>query len=342
MTCRILSALIAFTLIAHAESTVGLPNVLRTNGGATLDALSMMQGLAKPSVVQFRAPNREIVQLGVVLSEDGYLLAKASELPNLATLTVCWSDAVESKARLARTDPALDLALLKTNRADCVPVNWAAPATIPQGEWVAAFSRPKDEPIGLRLGNVSACERAVPSRGAAMGIEMKDTDGHDAVRVVDVAAQSPAEVAGLKPDDLIVSVDDLHVSGVVSVHDQLANRHPGDSVKLRVSRAGGEHDIAIRLASKSKILSNWTGEDYANGGVSLRTDGFPRAIQFQMPVSPHDMGGPLLNLDGKAIGITMARVDRVTTFALPVGTFWSAVQQWMAEDRNARPAPVVR
>jgi S1-C subfamily serine protease len=50
------------------------------------------------------------------------------------------------------------------------------------------------------------------------------------------------------------------------------------------------------------------------------------------------MGGPLINLDGKAIGINVARVDRVTTFALPMEVFLSKVQQWMVSDRQAEAA----
>jgi S1-C subfamily serine protease len=56
------------------------------------------------------------------------------------------------------------------------------------------------------------------------------------------------------------------------------------------------------------------------------------------------MGGPLLNLLGQAVGINIARVDRVTTFALPMEIFWPSVQQWIAEDRNppkAEPAASV-
>jgi S1-C subfamily serine protease len=40
-------------------------------------------------------------------------------------------------------------------------------------------------------------------------------------------------------------------------------------------------------------------------------------IQHDVSLPPTAMGGPLLNLDGKALGINVARVDRVTTYALP-------------------------
>ena len=39
-------------------------------------------------------------------------------------------------------------------------------------------------------------------------------------------------------------------------------------------------------------------------------------IQHDLPLPPEAMGGPVLDINGKAIGLNMARVDRVTTYAL--------------------------
>jgi serine protease Do len=39
-------------------------------------------------------------------------------------------------------------------------------------------------------------------------------------------------------------------------------------------------------------------------------------IQHDLPLPPEAMGGPVLDINGKAVGINMARVDRVTTYAL--------------------------
>lgn len=328
--------------LLHAESGIGLPNVLRTNGAATLDALSLLQSTTQPSVAQVIRTEGECVQLAVVVSEDGYLLTKASELPEGNEVLLGSADGTQCHARIAHVDRALDLALLKVTRADCIPVNWAAPTPLHQGEWVAAFSKPSDGPAVLRLGNISARERAIAGRGAALGIEMKDSESHDAVRIVDVGAQSPAEVAGLRPDDLIERVDDTPVTGIEMVHRYLDHRQPGDPVKLDVRRGTQQHGVTIRLASRSKIIANWTGEDYANGGVSLRTDNFADVMQFQMPLAPHDMGGPLIDLNGKVVGIAIARADRVTTYALPVKAFWNKLQEWLVADRKAQDGFEVR
>ena len=82
------------------------------------------------------------------------------------------------------------------------------------------------------------------------------------------------------------------------------------------------------------MLSNWEGEDFANGGVSLRNDNFPEVLQHDIPLLPADMGGPVATLEGKVVGINIARVDRVTTFALPVEAFWTEAQLWIKADRH--------
>ena len=155
------------------------------------------------------------------------------------------------------------------------------------------------------------------------------------VRIMDVGSESPADIAGLQTNDLLVAVDDQPVLGINTVEQTIARCQPGQQVKLRIRRGPNERECSVRLASRTKVVSNWEGEDYANGGVSLRTDNFPDVLQHQLPLTPHDMGGPLLNLNGVAVGINIARVDRVTTFALPMDSFWSKVQQWIVTDRQA-------
>ena len=50
---------------------------------------------------------------------------------------------------------------------------------------------------------------------------------------------------------------------------------------------------------------------------SKRVDDFPEIIQHDTPLSAAAMGGVLLDLKGRVIGLNIARLDRVTTFALP-------------------------
>ena len=54
-----------------------------------------------------------------------------------------------------------------------------------------------------------------------------------------------------------------------------------------------------------------------SGPVSKRKDNFPMILQHDLPLPKNSMGGPLFNLEGECIGFNIARVDRVTIYALP-------------------------
>jgi S1-C subfamily serine protease len=54
-----------------------------------------------------------------------------------------------------------------------------------------------------------------------------------------------------------------------------------------------------------------------SGAVSKRKDNFPIILQHDIPLPKESMGAPLFNIYGKCLGINIARVDRVTVFAIP-------------------------
>lgn len=327
---------IALVLVASAlpaQDAAPLPPDQQTNGLRTLDALSLVQSTTRPSIVQIIDEHGDTAQLGVVVTSDGYVITKASEVPGL-DLVFAWSDGTQSAASVVLMDRGLDLLLAKADREDTIPITWASSTQCDRGEWMLSFTKPSTSAMAVRLGNISASRRGIVGHGAALGIRM-DNSRNTGVRIVEVASESPAEAAGIRTEDVLIALDDQPVTDTSSLSRVMMTLQPGEQVKLRIRRGPSEHDCSVRLASKSKVVANWDGEDYANGGVSLRTDNFPDVLQHQLPLNPHDMGGPLLNLDGQAIGINIARVDRVSTFALPMETFWNKVQQWIVADRKA-------
>ena len=52
-----------------------------------------------------------------------------------------------------------------------------------------------------------------------------------------------------------------------------------------------------------------------------------------MPLTPQDVGTALCDLEGRAIGLNIARVDRVTNYALPSESFTKQVEDWIKADR---------
>jgi serine protease Do len=56
-----------------------------------------------------------------------------------------------------------------------------------------------------------------------------------------------------------------------------------------------------------------------NGHVSRRSQVFRELIDHDTVLLPWLCGGPLVDIDGKAIGLNIARAGRVSTYALPSG-----------------------
>jgi serine protease Do len=67
--------------------------------------------------------------------------------------------------------------------------------------------------------------------------------------IVDVTEGSPADKAGLKPEDVVVGVDGRRVEDNNDLSSYVAGKAPGTSVNLRVLRQGAEQAITVRLGT---------------------------------------------------------------------------------------------
>lgn len=70
--------------------------------------------------------------------------------------------------------------------------------------------------------------------------------------VDDVKPKSPADVAGLKPDDLIVYVDGLPVPSIQMLNEMLDKYRPNTEVKLEVRRGDKLSTLTLKLTDKPK------------------------------------------------------------------------------------------
>jgi len=69
----------------------------------------------------------------------------------------------------------------------------------------------------------------------------------DKVVIVEVAANSPAESAGLQPGDFIIAVNDIPVTSPATLHDQIYNRL-GEPITLTLAR--GEETFTVTLTPR--------------------------------------------------------------------------------------------
>jgi serine protease Do len=71
-----------------------------------------------------------------------------------------------------------------------------------------------------------------------------------------------------------------------------------------------------------------------SGDFSPRRSGFPRALQHDILGSRALQGGPLLDLDGRCIGMNIARANRSESFAIPVEELKGLAERLM---KQAKP-----
>jgi len=330
------SAVVLLTTTSlHAEAPrPTLPADQRTNGKQTLAAVEKLTPLTTACAARIESMLGRAICSATIVGEDGYVLIKASEVPDLDKARIKFSDGRVAELREIRRETRLDLLLAQAvGITGLRAVSFGAARSLTMGQWLCSVADTGKEP---RIGIVSANRRRIPGTGAALGIRMaeKSAEGDKGVRIIGIASESPAELAGLRENDVLLTIASEAVAQFREVHDIVNKRQPGDVLEVRYLRKDKEETCRVRLASRTKVLQNWEGEDFANGGISLRTDNFPEVLQHDIPLLPTDMGGPVATLEGKVVGINIARVDRVTTFALPVEAFWTEAQQWIQADRH--------
>jgi S1-C subfamily serine protease len=107
----------------------------------------------------------------------------------------------------------------------------------------------------------------------------------------------------------------------------------GDDLDLTVERKGGEKlDLKVRLAGRVDLFGEeMTRNDMMSGRVSKRRSGFPRVIQHDVIGNASTMGGPLLDLDGRCLGMNIARATRCETFAIPAADLKSLADRMISQ-----------
>ena len=107
--------------------------------------------------------------------------------------------------------------------------------------------------------------------------------------------------------------------------DRIKTFKPGDKVHLKVERQTGRYsqilEIDIALSSRF-VAGDWRqkfqDQNMLGTKISDHSTGFPGLVlQHDTVLHPNECGGPLLNVEGKAVGINIARAGRVLSYAIP-------------------------
>ncbi|MCI0540836.1 MAG: PDZ domain-containing protein, partial [Verrucomicrobiales bacterium] len=206
------------------------------------------------------------------------------------------------------------------------PVQWAAGETL-VGHWVVT---PGVSEIPQAIGIVSVPMRKIPPPRALIGVQLDHRSS--AARIDRILPKLGAEKAGLKAGDLIVAVNGTPTNGGETLIKRLREFRDGQTVKLRVRREDQEFDASVELmiprpehSSREFDRADFMGR--MGSELSRRAEDFELAIQHDSILQAWQCGGPLVNLEGKAIGLNIARAGRVASYALPADLVQHAVQK---------------
>lgn len=282
--------------------------------------------LQESSVVVVDDKSRSI-GYGVVVSASGHLLTKASLIHDLDSYRIRY-DRKQFEVELLQESREWDLALLKIPVTDTIPVEFVA--VEPQlGDLIVSNGVTSLLKRRHKFGVISANAREIPVKVAALDFITKRVEGEANV-VAELVPKGVAESAGLQVGDRITSLDGVTIEpdDVIEVYYQ--DKWPGDLASLVVEREGQEIELSIPYQWRYKVYPNPMDRNEAmSGRISKRRNGFPRVIQHDIALSARSIGGPLLNLEGKCIGMNIARFSRAETYALPSTVIQKLLQGWL-------------
>jgi S1-C subfamily serine protease len=88
---------------------------------------------------------------------------------------------------------------------------------------------------------------------------------------------------------------------------------PGEKLLVAFERDGHRKTCTLTLDAEPYVHCPSAGSRYRN----FRSDDFPVVFEHDLPLTLDECGGPVISLDGKALGINIARVGEHGSLAIP-------------------------
>lgn len=270
---------------------------------------------ASQGTVRIKCEDKETA-LGMVVKPDGWIITKASELNGRIIIQL--KNGQDLDARIVGVHESFDLAMLKAEVKGLMPLDFVESNVAPVGNWVAT---PGLEADPLAVGVVSVGARKLPTRGFSvhpsssgyLGVALSEENA--STRITEVLPSTGAAKAGLKVNDIIIALGEKNVSNIEGFLAVLGKHKPGDTVLLRVKREDRELEVKATLGKRPPGRADF--QNQLGSALSERRIGFPVVLQHDTVLKPKDCGGPLVDLDGKVIGINIARAGRTESYAIP-------------------------
>lgn len=314
------------TLAKYSKSSPNFESLFEDVVAGARQSLAVVRskGLSRSPKARKRA-----IALGTVVSADGLVLTKASELRGDLYCEFASGDVVA--AELIGLDTENDLALLRAEASGLTVGDWATSDQTQTGDWLAT---PLDHTEEVEVGVVSVDARFIAPSKPFIGIFMNEAQP-TGILVVTVQEKSPADEGGLMARDVILKLDDQLVKDISDLRKCLQQYDAGDLVTLSILRNDKPKKIKLTLAERDKVSSENMRSNQQNSmgsRLSRRRKDFPLAFQHDTALQAAQCGGPIVDLNGKIVGVNIARAGRVSSLAIPFGEVAPIIERLRSGD----------
>ena len=275
------------------------------------------------SVVEIRRYGPTLT-LGTIMSSDGYILTKASEIEDFRRCECVLPDGRSVKFVEVGTDYAFDLMLIKVNVQGLTPVSWDKTGDVKAGRIVITTDSRGTPTLP---GVVSVASRKLPTATKGfLGVQLdqlSDKFGNrNGVGISNVFAGGAAKRYGVLKGDRVLTIDGATIRTREQMIDKVKTVPPFNKITMRIERDDGVKTLEIVLTPKfiddrEAMLERYRDTENFGKFASTHNSGFPEAIQHDTDLYPRQCGGPLFDISGKAIGLNIARAARVISYAIP-------------------------
>lgn len=299
---------------------------------------SLLIGLRSPvasaaaSTVKIFSEKRQVA-LGAIVQADGLVLTKLSEVENRPKIRVERSGKSYS-AKVFKQNEENDLAILKIEAKDLPVIAWSN-VTPKLGAFVLTASTERQP---LALGTYSVQPRST-REGEQAFLGVQPIVAMNGVRVTDIQRGSASYEAGIRDDDVIMKIAGKPTVDVASLVKVIREHRPGDQVTIDYQRNGVARTTQATFAGRGLASERAARFKMMNrlGAVPSRRDGnFPSVFQHDTPLFPEQCGGPIVDLDGRVIGLNIARKGRAASYALPATHVKTLIDEMLREDVASR------
>lgn len=267
------------------------------NLGKISNASRLLAQYVGPSVVNVHTHgrNREGQGSGVIIDEAGYIVTNEHVVRGIRSAEIMLSDGRRGSASVVGTDPATDVAVLKTELDDLIAAEWGDSDNLGVGDMVWAVGSPFGLEKSITFGIVSAKERrgstglyqeflqtdAAVNPGNSGG-PLVDVDGKVVGINTAIIGRSYSGISFSIPSEIVKeSYEQLRDKGWVlrgylgvrplEVNDQVA-RKLGLERNQGVFIAQVESDTPASEAGimASDVILTWNGEEFSDPNLMSR------------------------------------------------------------------------